>query len=238
MPKPFLSTLQLPSLGTAPSTGSAGELFWDSTNRRLLAYDGVSWVSIGPDSVARVDFSLLGKVPIFAQPTGSYVIPFAVNGTALTTLALTANQIRAVPFVVSRAVRITTIAINVSTAATGTTVTVGIYASTSSTGLPSSRLYLSPGLDSATTGTKTATLTLDLSPGIYWIAVWSAGAPTLRAVPAGALAPLAGHNIGSNNAANNQLTLTTTSGLTDPFPSGAAWAAGSMPAVGVLYTIL
>lgn len=222
-----------------PSDIQPGEPYLNTADRRL-------WVGVGSGQAVEVTTELLPSVAVsffpglpsaILQPSGNYIIPFAANAATLTTLALTANQIRAAPFAVRRRVTITQVALNVSTAATGTTVAVAIYGANAD-GTPGTRVWVATGIDSATTGNKTVSASLTLGVGLYWLAVWSAGAPALRAVPTGAMVPMAGFNLAGANAGANILTVTATGGLTDPFPSGYAATAGAMPAVGVLYTVV
>jgi hypothetical protein len=115
--------------------------------------------------------------------TGLRVCPFAMTATATTTLAMTNNTSYWMPFAVNRNINISAISINVSTAAASTSETVGIYNS-NLTNLYPNTLLGSVTLDTTTTGLKTGTLStaITLTPGMYWIALASNGAPTLTAL--------------------------------------------------------
>lgn len=45
MSRKFLTPVGLPSGSTLPSTGSAGDLFFKTTDATIYAHDGTTWVS-------------------------------------------------------------------------------------------------------------------------------------------------------------------------------------------------
>ncbi|MEJ5199913.1 MAG: hypothetical protein WHX53_13400 [Anaerolineae bacterium] len=107
-----------------------------------------------------------------------------VNGTALTTLALTASRQYFIPLVVPRNVTLTGLRILVTTAATGTA-SIGIYGNTVVSGddAPGTLLASVTGLDTGTTGGKTGTLNYTLQAGtLYWASMIASAAATIRAL--------------------------------------------------------
>lgn len=50
MPKKFLSTIKLYSASSNPGSGSAGEIFYDSTNNIVKYHNGTTWTSISGGS--------------------------------------------------------------------------------------------------------------------------------------------------------------------------------------------
>lgn len=174
--------------------------------------------------------------PFPPKPPGynDYVVPYALAGTAATTLALTASRIYWIPFFVDKQVQITQVAINVTTASAGT-YWIGIYASNSK-GEPKPRL-IQWSFDTGTTGVKTSTagLPLTLQPGVYWIA-WAAGsAATVHAIALASARALALPALGTAN-----LTCWCTSGTTlpDTAPTSGytALTGSAIPAVGFYYS--
>jgi len=167
------------------------------------------------------------------KPPGinDYVVPYIVNGVALTILTLTSGRTYWIPLMVNKKVQLTEIAINVTTASAGTHY-VGIYASNDNLE-PTGSVLVSASFDTGSTGVKTSATNYTLQKGIYWIA-WVAGSgATVRAVATGGAYPLSVANLGT--------VVTTsyyTSGSTLPSPApttGYSSLTGSVPAVGMKY---
>ncbi|MEM1672172.1 MAG: hypothetical protein QXT86_08990 [Archaeoglobaceae archaeon] len=169
------------------------------------------------------------------KPPGynNYVVPYAIGGAAATTLALTSGRTYWIPIFVDRNVRITQVAINVTTASAGTH-QVGIYSS-NERGEPTNRLIMWD-FNTGTTGLRTSTVGLPytLQPNIYWIA-WAAGSgATVRAVALTSARSLALPSLGTAN-----LTCWFTSGntlpATAPTSGYTALTSSALPAVGFHY---
>jgi len=200
----------------------------------ILQASDNGWYTVKPLSGSSIrPFVIQSFAP---KPPGinDYVVPYATNGTAATTLALTANRIYWIPFIVWSTVSITTIAINVTMAATGT-VYVGIYNS-DSIYQPNS-LLTSVSFSSSSTGVKFTVTSLTLLPGVYWIALVSNAAPTLRAVALAASYSLALPTLGTANTTcwyTSGSTLPTTA----PTSGYIALNGSAVPAVGLLYSFV
>jgi hypothetical protein len=204
-----------------------GELAFATDTNKLFIQGASELVWINPAFPNFLSFT--------PRPPGimEYQVPYAVNATTATTLALTASRVYWIPFTVSRKVSITQLAINVTAASAGTHY-VGIYASDyywQPTGGP----LVSISFNTATTGVKTGSVSLTLQPGVYWFA-WAAGSgATVRAVALAACASLGLGNLGTTNT-----TYYYTSGSTLPNPaptSGYSVATGSaVPAIGVVFS--
>lgn len=244
MGRKYLSPLNLLRLSSPPSNPEDGDMYFDTSSGTLRIYSGGAWRNIGPSAgggsgSGSPDLALPG-LPRPAIPGNThYVIPYAVGSLALTTLAATSNAARFYPFAIYQRVRITSVAINVSTAGAGQA-HVGIYSSNPANRYaPSNRLYLSSNMDTDTTGTKVVSgLNWTLDPGIYWIALWTSGTPTLRAVAIGNMFHLS-VNIAGNNASNSGAIATgLTAGLPDPAPSAYTASNTAQFAIGVQYDIL
>jgi hypothetical protein len=181
----FLFPIALPKSSSDPSgTFDEGSVYYNTSLRVIKQYSQNSWQFLPNFS------SFSNPSPLLV--TGLRVCPFAMTSSATTTLAMTNNTSYWIPFAVNRNISISAISINVSTAASSTSETVGIYNS-DLTNLYPNTLLGSVTLDTTTTGLKTGTLStaITLTPGIYWIALASNGAPTLTAIGENTLLPLA-----------------------------------------------
>ncbi len=154
-----------------------------------------------------------------------------ITGTALTTGAPSANVLRAIPFITSRRITLDSIAINVTTAATGYT-RLGIYADNGNV-YPGSLIIDAGAVDTGTTGVKALTINVTLDPGLYWLVAVSNAAPTIRAFAVGSLIPVLGYASGLGTAASFGYSVAFTYGtLPSTFPSGAALiTAAPIPAI-------
>ena len=120
------------------------------------------------------------------------------TGTALATAVLTANILRATPFIVSRTTTIDQMAINVTTAAAGAT-RVGIYADNGNNypGALVVEATSAAQMDTGTVGVRTATgLSITLQPGLYWLATVSNAGPTIRGFGVASMLPVLGYAVG------------------------------------------
>jgi len=113
--------------------------------------------------------------------SGVYFCPLIFN--SLTTQTLTANRVYLAPFILGRALTVTTVAIQVTTAGSSGTVAAGGIYSNGSDNSPNSLLYSTVDFATDATGTPTQTVSWSLQANtVYWLAIQGSGTPTLRAV--------------------------------------------------------
>jgi len=156
-----------------------------------------------------------------------YYGPMIAGATA--TAAMTLNVIYASPFAVVKTITLDRIAINVTTAAAGATARLGIYADDGTT-YPGSLVLDAGTVDVSTTGMKTITISQELTPGLYWLCVWSGGGPTIRGVAGGGAYPILSLDSTLAAAVYNRYEATLTYGsYPSTFPAGASAGSGAMP---------
>jgi hypothetical protein len=180
----FLYPIALPTNSSDPSGSfDEGSIYYNDSLRVIRQYSQESWQFLP-------NFSSLLGTPTPLLTTGTNVCPYNTTATATTTLEMTNNTSYWIPFAVNRRTIVSAISINVTTAANSSSEIVGIYNS-NPTNLYPNTLLGSVTLATNSTGLLTGTLAtvVTLTPGIYWIALASNGAPTLTAV--GSLVPLA-----------------------------------------------
>jgi hypothetical protein len=149
-----------------------------------------------------------------------------LNAPATGTFAMVANTLRAVPFVIGRAITIDELSFVCSTLITSSNTIAGIY-NTNASGLPGTPVVTTDVQSTATTGIKTTgTLgsPVTLQPGLYWAVFHSSANPTLQAGNSnslvGALGVTAsGTTVTVNGALSKAVTYTGTL-PTDPFVEG------------------
>lgn len=148
--------------------------------------DGPNW---DDDHAYDVDAAITGGRT--GATANRYYVAGVVGGTALTTLALTANTIWGIPFVPSKDCSLDTILIEVTTLGASSSARVGIY--TGDGNLHPLTLVAESttgAVSTATTGVKTFSFSTPvvLKGGTtYWVALTNnATAPTVRAVPVAA----------------------------------------------------
>ena len=161
------------------------------------------------------------------------------TGTALTTGAPTVNNLRAIPFVVSKVITIDQMAINVTTVGAGGTgnARIGIYEDNGNS-YPGA-LIVDAGTNITTsTGVKTFTtgLPVTLDPGLYWLVYVhnnTTTAPTIRSFAVASLIPVLGY--ASTLPTNQQFGWSvafTFAALPATYPTGAvAITAIPIPAI-------
>ena len=184
-------------------------------------YRGRSW---GAQQAA------LGGVPVLPEiaPAMSpgiassryYTTP---HGSTITTLALGANILYCCPFFVPERTTWTEIGVEVTTAAAASSLLrVGIYRAYA--GRPQA-LILDGGAKAAdSTGLKTSTISQVLEAGWYFLAVFSNGAPTVRAITDTATTL---HGLTNTTALDTLIGASATYGaMPDPFPASLIYANG------------
>lgn len=165
--------------------------------------------------------------------TARYV-PHAANGTALTTLAMTANRGYFMPFInMFSAKTFNSLGIEVTTLTAGTAY-VAIFDSAIVSGnyRPARRLYQTAGLDTGTTGEKsTGSLAITLRAGtLYWIAVTASSTCTMRAVAVGGMNTLLGFTNATTTARTHIYATQSGAFGTDASALSYTISTGSCPA--------
>lgn len=147
----------------------------------------------------------------------------------LTTRSVGVDSIRTTPLIVPRATTFDRIAVEVTTLAAGASARLGIY-NDDGAGYPGSLVLDAGTVSVATTGVKAITIDLKLAKGLYWCALVSDGAPTVRGVVA-LLTPIGVLSGGGGGWQTGYYKAQTYGALPDPFPGGAgiqswsSWAA-------------
>lgn len=156
--------------------------------------------------------------------SGKYITA-AVNGYSVSTNALAANTLRAYPIVISKSLTVTEILSNVSTQIAATVYRIGIYTDNGSV-YPNALVSGSDAAeyDSSTQGNKSSgAVSITLTPGLYWIAINSNGAPTLRSIPVAAIPCIIPHDgAGISTDGFTRYAVSQTYGaMPSSFPAGA-----------------
>ena len=157
-----------------------------------------------------------------------------INGTALTSLALTASRQYFVPFSVPRAIAITSLRISVTANVAGNGA-VGIYGNTvvSGSDAPGDQLVQATGLVMGVANEdKTGAAAITLLPGqIYWASLISSSAATVRALPVGAVQASLGRVV--NNTTSVTHLFVSGSGSTLPATASTSLSngTGNIPAI-------
>ncbi len=208
----------------APSSPQEGDI-WRSGSEIYARVSGRSLPMIGAPGIE------------FARRSDRYIVPYYWGQyTSLTTLQGSADRLRAYPFIVSRAVKVVSINVYVSGAASGW-IRLALY-NDNGTGYPGSLITVSSDISVTTMGLKTHTVNQTLAPGLYWLAVHFFGLPTLRAVgnaTYGMAFPILGFDSTLQNPANGwDATVIYSNGTPTVFPSGATAVGGIAYAIAVV----
>lgn len=176
----LLKRLEFSSIGTSGGTSTQrdaylsdnlvpGDTCYVSEIKTEFYWDGNSWQNRPTGAPA-------------AFPTNVWYPP-AVIGTS-TSATLSSGRIMFIPFIVSVKGSYDAYNFNVVTGTTGATVSVALFNSDATTGLPTgSAITGSSGSTTATTSAQVRTITLaspiTLQPGVYWIASFVLATSTL-----------------------------------------------------------
>jgi hypothetical protein len=154
------------------------------------------------------------------------------NVPTANTVNLAANTLRAYYVKISSTITITEINSEVTTNVASTKYRMGIYTDNGSH-YPDQLVAGSDAgeYDSATTGNKpSATVSITLTPGIYWIAHNTNGAPTLRGCTFGWLNNLGFPNTAFATQSVNRVSVALTYGaLPSTFTGGGTYASAAIP---------
>lgn len=156
-----------------------------------------------------------------------------VNGTALTTQALTAARQYFVPFTVPRKTTLTGLRLSVTTAATGTA-SIGIYGNAQVAGndAPGSLLASVTGLNTGSTGDKTGSLAYSLLPGtLYWASLIASAAATLRALAVASIQAALGRQANNTGVISHLYAAGSGATLPATAPTALTDGTGNVPAI-------
>jgi hypothetical protein len=168
------------------------------------------------------------------QRSQRYSLSAIANCTPLTTLAITAGRLYAVPFLLSGTHQFIRIGIYVGTLSAGQA-RLGIYANQDGDVYPGALILDAGFVDVGTTGLKEIVISQQLSPGLYWLALVGNSAPTLRAVAVAGAMPILGLDNAFNiTPGNGWYVAFTYAALPNPFTGGGTVNTASLPAVALL----
>jgi hypothetical protein len=177
----------------------SGVLFVDGTNNRVgvntttpdaaLQVSGTANISsnvvVGNYVTANV-FSGAANLPLSPRVTvagvaGTIALAPTITATVPGTLSLTANRQYFVPIYIPYVVTTTTLACEVTTLGSGSSIRMNIYAADANGAPTGSPLGADVNVSSATIGVKTGAYAVTLKPGLHWASmVCNATAPTVR----------------------------------------------------------
>lgn len=158
-----------------------------------------------------------------------------LNSSALTTLGLITNRLYIIPFITPRTLTLTNLRINVNVRSSGNKVNIGIY-NNIKIGNGNDNPYQLVGsvtnISLSTTGDKDGLINFTFEPGtLYWIALISNGAPTLKAIDLNSITPSLGRLIGSNTAVTHLYKNMLISDLPVLSPTDLLSGIGNIPGV-------
>jgi len=167
--------------------------------------------------------------------SGRYYLTSLQACTALSTLALTANRLYAVPFLMGGlSQNFIRIAFQVTTLGTASLGRAGIYAD-DGTIYPGSKILEGGEQACSTTGMKESVISQTLDPGLYWLALVVSVACTVRACPIADLIPILGLDTALGTAQGNGWYVAFTyAALPATFPAGGTINVATLPVVALM----
>lgn len=233
-----INTSKSALINTAPEVNiSGGVVAVDSINTRAAKVGTSSGVATATSGVVAV----YPNNPGYFRKAGTWHNN-ATNAIAATATALTANQLRAYPWVVEAPITIDSLHYEISTAANGTHVTIGIYNDSSlaradAPPYPMTKLFQgvsdsgAPARVIPCSGLGASNLTL--VPGLYWVVYHTDGTPTIRTVPVSALSTVLGNavTVGTSQWSCIYYATAYSATLPDPFTSGGASTGTAAPMI-------
>lgn len=153
----------LPNVTADPTTPRNGDLWLNTTSNVPKYVDSTG-------AVKSLVSSGGGSYGVTPKPGYTYS-PVGYDSSNGTTTPAPTGQINLIPFYLASAATAKSLIVFVQTAAAGATAQVGIYSNATGGDYPNALISGSTGtLTTSTTGTKTATINLALSAGLYWLA--------------------------------------------------------------------
>lgn len=223
----------MPRLGTPPvhthaGAGQGNQLDWDA-----IFSDAVHSHQSNPEGGTLASAALPNfdtheddldahiRSPWQVLRTGEYYLSHFITAFSSAGVAIAANTLYAVPFLVARNITVDRIGLQVAASAAGN-IRLGIYGD--GTNLYPGALTLDAGtIDCSTTGAKVITINQALTRGVYWLAFVSDVTPTLYQVGgAGRFGFLGGGaNLQTTNCSWS--VSFTYAALPDPFTAGGSF---------------
>lgn len=173
---------------------------------------------------------LANRTDIFKyRKIGSYYTSRLAGG-ALEDSLVPVNQLDALPFIVPTSQNFDRIAINVTTAVAGNG-RLGIYADNGDV-YPGALILDAGEVDTGTTGVKEIIISLNLQPGLYWLARVFNAQPYIKGLSSTSLITIVGIDASlSGNPAVGWRVDHTYDVLPDPFTAGGSMLFGGRPVV-------
>ncbi len=209
-------------LGSQTIDGLTSLSFANRGEAAMFESDGTIW-----RIVMRRDYDIDSFHTRGSTANQFYTSPGA--GTALTTGALVANTLYAMPLVLTKSTTIDTMGFNVTTRVIGSSAEVGIY-NDNGNEYPGTLVVDIGSFSTATAAvvTSSANLPVTLDAGLYWMVIVDTGAPSLRAFAAGSATPILGYASSLPTNAQFGWTASFTKGaLPGTYPAGGTTIVGN-----------
>lgn len=143
------------------------------------------------------------------------------NGAAISTAAIVANTLYAMPFIAEKEFAIDSIAMKVTTLGASSNLRFGIYSSQNL--YPNSLIVDSGSIPGTTIGVKSAVINITLTQALYWlVCVCSATAPVVSGFTAAGLNPILGLDNTLSGLGLGYGVAFTFAALPATFPAGAS----------------
>jgi hypothetical protein len=156
----FLAGLRCLPIASDPASPVDGDIWYNGTDERLKARIDGRTVTVGDD-----------EMPYLVSEAGRYFTPTVGIGTTTATVAGVADRMNIYPFVPKFDFTCDQLGINVTTAVASSNAKIVVYNSDVN-GRPDQLIVETGDLDCATTGVKTATVSIAFKKGKqYWLGV-------------------------------------------------------------------
>jgi hypothetical protein len=164
----------------------------------------------------------------FFSDANTYLAPRANN---ISTLVVSANKLYMAPLWVTEMRTFTNISLGEVSSALSGNVKIGIYSANRITGHPTTLIVDGGSISTGTTGTKTATISVTLNPGMYFVACVFSAAPTVHSINSDGLG--VGMNAGVTAVSGISRSFTFAALPADETSQTYSTENGFVPAVGI-----
>lgn len=179
----------------------------------------------------------IGNIP-FVKRSNSSKILCDFTGANLATLSVITKRLYLFPFQISKILKINRLRVNVTSQASNSVCSVGIYSNkrlVNGDDIPFELLDYVDTLLTTSTGDKTANKDFIFNKDVlYWIGVICGGAPTLRALTASSLNPCLGRVPNSTGIYTHFYKNLSNQILPQVVPTDLTISSGNIPAIYVL----